>query len=229
MGKENNLFTKTDLIQIILLLITINPLAACTSRIEPVTPTALLPSVNLLPTSTAIAPQVSPTSVVELPADWQVYSDSALGFLISHPPGWQICTTTEHSRSFCISQAGGVGFPVFYVTVTPPGFTNVDASAYNFVAEDIVQAFATLQVGGGLTTGDPNPDFSTYTRLPDVEVSGETGLVVENIRVWEAGSNTKDHRVFVQYGNDLYMIGTYYETPTELKTFQAILATFKFE
>jgi hypothetical protein len=158
-----------------------------------------------------------------------VYTDSALGFSVSHPPDWETCTDTGRSLLFCAPPVGGPSFPTFYVTVIPPGFTNDDASAYNFVAEATVQAFEAQPVGGSHTTGDPAPEFSVYTRLPDVVIGGEAGVVVENVRVWEGEPGTVDRRAFVHHGENLYMIGAYYSTPEELEIFQTIFATFRFE
>lgn len=205
--------------------------AACANPTPPTTPTADLSPAPTFTVEPLSSPPISRTPVVALPADWQSYRDSELGFSLTHPREWEICTTTEHSRLFCDTnnQSGGPSFPLYYVTRTPPNFTNQDASAYNFVTPATIQAFANLKVGASLTSGEPNPEFSTFTRLPDATVNGETALVVENARVWEGGAKTKDRRVFVRHGDDWYMIGTYYESPAELARFEDVLATFRFE
>lgn len=160
----------------------------------------------------------------------QMVSDPAHGYSMVVPPEWEACTMTEYSRVYCAPQAesGDSGFPVFFVSVIPAGFTNDEGSFYNFMPEEIVRRFLTLSVGEALVTGDPNADYSTFTRLLDATVAGETWAVIENTRVWEGGPDTKDRRLLVAHGDETYMVGTSYKTQAELDTFEAVLATFEF-
>ncbi len=100
-----------------------------------VTPVA---SPTVLPADTAPAPTPSPGTAPNTPTSGQTHADPAYGFTLTYPAQWEICQTTEHSRLFCLTQTEprGPGFPVFYVSIIPAGFTNPDASVYNFIAEE---------------------------------------------------------------------------------------------
>ena len=170
------------------------------------------PSGTILPTPTALAG-----------AD-VTYTDAPLGFSVVVPAEWELCQNSGFSRLFCRKQAaaGGPAFPRFYVTVLPLGFTNEDASAYNFLSEEDVKALMALPVGQSFAT-EILPDYSTFTRVPDTTVSGLPAVVVENAKVWEGEADTKDRRVFVKLATSTYMFGTYYRTEAELGEFERVL------
>ena len=161
---------------------------------------------------------------IDYPAGWSTYTDAALGASLAVPLEWEVCQNTGWSRLFCLKQAaaGGPAFPRFYVTVLPQGFTNADASAYNFISEEHVKALMALPVGSSRATNDL-PAYSTFTRLSDTTVSGLPGVVIENPKVWEGGTSTRDRRVLVRVGTSTYMLGTYYETPAQLEEFERVL------
>ena len=187
--------------------------------------------VSLFPTATSAAvPSASLAPVLPgpatAPAGWQQYSDPILQFSMSHPADWQVCSSLEISTVFCGSQAEGASFPTFYVTLIE---LNDLREGYNVLEQDVIQSLAQLDVGQTFTTGDPAPEFSTFTRLPDVQVGGETGIMIENARVWEGNPETKDRRVFVRRGETWFMIGTYYESPEALATFQSVLDSLRFD
>ncbi len=160
----------------------------------------------------------------------QTVSDPVHGYSLALPSEWEACTTTEYSRVYCSPQAelGASGFPALYVSVIPAGFTNDVGSVYNFLPEEAIRSFLALPVGEALATGEPNPEHSTFTRLPDATIAGETWVVIENTGVWEGGPDTKDRRLIVAHGDMTYVVGAYYKTQAELDTFEAILATFAF-
>jgi hypothetical protein len=168
---------------------------------------------------------VAPAIPVSTPGAGTTYPYAALGVSLVIPAEWELCTNTDLSRLFCRKQAelGGPAFPRFYLTVLPSGFTNEDASAYNFISEDVVKAVMGLPVGQSLAT-NALPEYSTFTRLPDTTVGDLPAVVIENARVWEGGPNTKDRRVLVKVGAAIYMLGTYYETTDELAEFEQALA-----
>ncbi len=155
------------------------------------------------------------------PAGGQTYTDGQLGFSLAVPSEWELCQNTGWSRLFCRKQAAAAGpaFPRFYVTALPPGFTNADASAYNFISEEHVKAFMALPANQSFTT-DGTPGYSTFTRLPDTTVDGLPGVVIENSRVWEGNANTRDRRVLVKAATATYMFGTYYVTAAEFEEFE---------
>jgi hypothetical protein len=166
----------------------------------------------------------------DVPTDWLPYADDVFGFSLMHPPSWELTQQTEQSRLFSLKQTElpGPTFPVFYVTVMPEGFTNEQAEAYNFWnAEEVASALA-LEVG---VSGEIHgaPEYNIYTRLRDVTVDGEPGVVVESGHVWEGTSDTIDRRVLVVRNGTTYMLGTYYSTPEELQAFEQVVGTFKFE
>lgn len=165
----------------------------------------------------------------ELPVG-QMVSDLSRGYSMVLPREWEACATTEYSRLFCAPQTGptGPGFPAFYVSVIPAGFTNDDASVYNFLPEEIVRRFLALPVGETLAAGEPNSEYSTFTRLPDATIAGEAWVVIENGRVWEGGPDTKDRRLMMAHGDLTYLVGAYYKTRSELDGLEAILATLVF-
>jgi hypothetical protein len=72
------------------------------------------------------------------------------------------------------------------------------------------------------------PDVDTYTRLPDRMVAGETALVIENSKVWEAPIGTKDRIVIIVTKHTIHLLGMYYETPEQLAMFEQVLDSFQF-
>jgi hypothetical protein len=51
--------------------------------------------------------------------------------------------------------------------------------------------------------------------------------VIENSKVWEAPSGTKDRVVILVTEDITYMLGMNYETPQQLAMFEQILDTFQ--
>jgi hypothetical protein len=160
----------------------------------------------------------------------QTISDPAHDYSMVVPSEWEACTTTEYSRVYCAPQSepGAPGFPVFYVSVIPAGFTNDQGSVYNFMSEEVIRSVLTLPVGEALATDDPSAEYSTFTRLPDVTILGEAWAVIENTRVWEGGPDTKDRRLIARRDDRTCVVGTYYETQADLDIFASVLATLAF-
>jgi hypothetical protein len=110
--------------------------------------------------------------------------------------------------------------------VIPSGFDNADASAYNFLREDALQGLMSMEVGSS-KAAEAIPEYSTFTRLPDLSTGGQNFVVIENSRVWEAPAGVKDRRALLAAGGKIYMLGTYYETAEELAAFEAVLEQFR--
>ncbi|MGE5602992.1 MAG: hypothetical protein ACM30E_08070 [Nitrososphaerales archaeon] len=165
----------------------------------------------------------SPATPTGTPGAGTTYSDAELGFSLAVPAGWRLCQDSGFSRLFCrVPAPSGPVFPRFYVTLLPPGFTNADASAYNFMSEADVAALTALAAGQSYTTAG-TPGYSTFARLPDIVVDERPAVVVENAKVWEGGPGTKDRRVLVKVATGTYMFGTYYQTAEELAEFENAL------
>jgi hypothetical protein len=58
-------------------------------------------------------------------------------------------------------------------------------------------------------------------------VAGLTAGVVENGKVWEAPAEIKDRRALLATDEGLFILGSYYDNPETLETFETILSTFK--
>jgi hypothetical protein len=217
--------------------IAVAPTIAAELTAPPMAEPMSIPAATTVPThtSTAVLPTVAPsdraptvapglTTPPAAPAGWSTYSDAALGVSLAIPPEWELCQNTGQSRLFCLKQAEPTGpaFPRFYVTVLPQGFTNADASAYNFISEEHVKALMALPVGSSRATNDL-PAYSTFTRLADTTVNDLPAVTIENSKVWEGGPDTKDRRALVTVGTSVYMFGTYYETPAQIEAFGRVL------
>lgn len=173
---------------------------------------------------------VSPTPA--LPLGWTRYADEGLGIEYSHPEAWQLTTITDWSRVYSPGPSepnGSLAAPSpFWLTVLGPGFTNEDASAYNFwEAASIAQAWDT-PARGTLVSPHAPEGYNTYTRLPDTAVDGFPAAVLDNPTVWEMPRGTRERRVLVKVGEWTVMFGAYYATPEELATFEQVLASVRF-
>ena len=183
-----------------------------------------LASPSSLPPNTPLA---TATQALATPSAGRRVSDQRFGYSVILPSHWEPCTTTEYSRVYCTPQSGSetFSFPAFYISVIPDGFTNDDGSIYNFVPEEVIRRLLALSVGEALTTDEPNPEHSTFTRLPDAGIAGAIWLVIENARVWEGRPDKKDRRLLLMRDGRTYMIGAYYRTGAELLAFERATAT----
>ena len=175
-------------------------------------------------------PSVRPAETPVIPTDWQRFSDPDWGYAFHFPSWWVECTATQNSHLFCDpgDAANGPVPPAFYMTVMPSGFINEQAEAYNFMPDALVHQATMLGVGESLALPESNPDFFTYTRLPDSRVAGEVGIVIENEHVWEAPLGVHERRVLVVRDEVTYLLGSYYATPADLAVFETVLATVEF-
>lgn len=165
-----------------------------------------------------------------VPSGWQREGDEALDVQFLRPQSWEMCQATELSRLFCEKTSPGespLAPPVFYITLLPPGFMNEDATAYNGWSPDTLAAAFGAEIGGQFTSPHAPAGYNTYTRLPDVTVDGFTGAVVEGEPVWEAPAGTKDRRVLIRLGDAVCVLGTYYVTEAELRTFEQVVTSFQ--
>jgi hypothetical protein len=168
----------------------------------------------------------------QVPDGWQVINDSTRGYSLAYTTKWEICQETKYSRLFCEIQKEPVGMgppPRLYVSAFPTEYTNPDWEVYNFTPAATIRQFLALPVGASMLKepGSPTPDHFTYTRLPDQVFAGQTGLVIENSKVWEMPSGTRDRVIFLSDGGTTYILGMYYETPEQLAMFEQVLDSFQ--
>jgi hypothetical protein len=173
-----------------------------------------------------------PLTGIQVPEGWQALEDSTLGLSLAYPTQWEICQETKYSRAYCEIQAEPEGMgppPRLYVSVYPLDSTNPDWEIYNFTPIETIREFMALPVGESMlkVPGSPTPDYFTYTRLSDQVIAGLNASVIENPKVWEAPSGTKDRVLFILTEDTIYTLGTYYETPEQLAMFEQVLASFQ--
>jgi hypothetical protein len=167
----------------------------------------------------------------QVPQGWKELAVSK-GYSLAYPPEWAECQVTRYSLTFCQVQedSAWMGPPLrLYVSVFPRDHTNADFEVYNFITAESIREFMALPVGGSKLR-EPNamaPDYFTYTHLPDRMVAGWSATVIENSRVWEAPSGTKDRVVFIVTEDTTYMLGMYYESPEQLAMFEQVLDSFQ--
>lgn len=166
---------------------------------------------------------------------WQTYTNEKFGYNVKYPANLEISQmdlqNAPYSAIFNIKQSepGAPGFPVFYVSVIPNGFTNTNSVVYNFLSDDLISSFFSINVGEVKQTQTGTySEFWTYKKLPNTTISGQSGVTIENDKVWEGGDGLKDRRVFVKKNSSTYMIGTYYRTSRELADFQRFMENFSF-
>ncbi len=190
--------------------------------------------------SPSAVPQAAPTGQGltggNLPACWQVFKHAARGYSLTYPLVWVNNQVSQYSQEFNEIQVepAGMGPPLrLYVSVYPKDYTNQDPDVshfvYHFVPLETIREFMALPVGESMLKDPdtPTPDSDTYTRLPDRIVAGETALVIENSKVWEAPTGTKDRIALIEIKGTLYLLGMYYETPEQLAMFEQVLDSFQ--
>ncbi len=167
--------------------------------------------------------------------NWQTYSNEKFSYSVKYPTNLEISQmdlqNAPYSAIFNIKQSepGPSGFPVLYVSVIPNGFTNTNSVVYNFMSDDLVNSFFPMNVGEVKQTQTGTySEFWTYKKLPNTTIAGQSGITIENDKVWEGGDGLKDRRVFVKKNNSTYMIGVYYRTSQELADFQRFMENFSF-
>lgn len=177
-------------------------------------------------------PTPSPSSSPDETANWKTYTNSKYGYSVKYPPNLET-SETPFSALFNTIQTspGAPGFPIYWVSIIPKDF-NDQPEVYNRFAKNILPSLFTMKVSDTIqTAGALNPPYSDYwiyKRLPDTVVDGNVGLVFENNKVWEGGSDLKDRRLLIKKGDLIYMIGTYYTSNKDFSNFQLFLKTFKF-
>lgn len=198
------------------------------------TPTSQPAKVVTLAAPTAEGSALTPTAPIWMlvPDGWQGFYNDYQGYSLAYPPEWGICEELKYSRAFCEFQQkpAGMGPPLrLYVSVYPQEYTDQDGQVNNFTPLESIREFLALKVGASkLRVPDAMaPDYFTYTRLPDRVVAGQTALVIENSKVWEAPTGTKDRVVFIITQGTIYNLGMYYETPEQLAMFEQVLDSFR--
>ena len=173
-----------------------------------------------------------PHAVKLVPGDWQLFYNGAQGYSLAYPMLWALSEETKYSRVFTEIQKepAGMGPPLrLYVSIYPKEYTNQDGGVYFFITSESILEFMTLPVGASrLRELDAMPpDCFNYTRLPDRKLAGQTALVIENSKVWEAPLGTKDRTVILVTAGTTYILGMYYETPEQAAMFEQVLASFQ--
>lgn len=171
-----------------------------------------------------------------IPVGWQLFKHATLGYSLIYPLIWANNQVSWYSQEFTEIQqeASGVGPPLrLYVSVYPKDYTNQNTDAnhfvYHFIPFETIQEFMALPVGEAMLK-EPDavpPGAFTYTRLPDRKVAGETALVIENPKVWEAPIGTKDRIVIFVTKDTIQLLGMNYETPEQLAMFEQVLDNFQ--
>lgn len=177
--------------------------------------------VPITPTPTLVAAQ--PTAET----GWTRYTDNIYRYVVSYPSTLEVDDSPPNSTIFSVKGQGGPAFPTFYISVIPKGFTNPDATAYNFIPDSTIAKMAAAKIGDTITVDNMPPDFNTFQRRSDVSVAGHQGIVVDTPNVWEGTPYLMDRRVFVTVGDVNYEFGTYYKTPTDLDQFNKFVASFQ--
>lgn len=180
----------------------------------------------------APAAEALPHTVKMVPEGWQLFYNDAQSYSLGYPTIWAVSEELRYSRVFVEIQKepAGIGPPVrLYVSVFPKEYDDQDGGVYNFITSESIRTFMALPVGASrLKELDAMPpDSFTYTRLPDRNLAGRTTLVIENSKVWEAPSGTKDRLVILVTEDTTYMFGMYYETPQQLAMFEQVLDSFQ--
>ena len=163
-----------------------------------------------------------------VPKGWQPFNNGAQGYSLAYPIIWAVSEETKYSRVFneIQQEPAGVGPPLrLYVSVYPNEYANQNGGVYSFITSESIRAFMALPVGASrLKELDAvAPDYFLYTRLPDRKFAGQTALVIENSKVWEAPPGTKDRVVILVTASTTYVLGMYYETPQQLEMFEQVL------
>lgn len=192
-------------------------------------------------TSQTPTSQPSPTSIAQPTTssvdkeNLETYTNSKFNYSVKYPSNLELSQidlqNAPYSAIFNIKQTepGPVGFPSLYISVIPDGFTNTGSVVYNFMPADVINSFYTMSVGDVKQTQTGTySEFWTYKKLQNTTVAGQKGIVIENSKVWEGGNGLVDRRVYIKKNGYTYMIGTYYQTPQELNTFQNFLSNFTF-
>ena len=158
---------------------------------------------------------------------WKTYRNTKYNYSVLYPRNLQATDETPFSSLFNIVQTepGPLGFPIFYISVIPNGFTNNDSSVYNFIDDNTIKKFNELKKDQTLNLSEASPGFE-FTRLEDIIIENQKAIVMENKKPWEYPG--KDRRIFINKNNLTYEIGTYYQTQNEFNNFLAFLSTFKF-
>jgi hypothetical protein len=173
-----------------------------------------------------------PETGAQVPDGWQIFSDPTFGYSVAFPKEWEKCTETRYSHLFCEIQKEPAGMgppPRLYISVIPQDYTNEDFEVYNFMPFETIREFLSIPVGESRLKepGAIPPEYFTYTRLPDQTVAGWKAAVIENSRVWEAPSGTRDRVYLIDTDDAIYMIGQYYMTPEQLDTMEKVLDSFR--
>ena len=183
-------------------------------------------------------PTITPVSA--LPSGWETYTNQGgCGYAISHPSSMDGASQGDFNWLLTPTAAdpGGPIANFIYISVIPDDLPQ-DAgpgTIYNYDPAE-TQALMDLQVGESLALRD-DPAFSpwfTYTRLPDVTISGQPAQAYENTQPWEFPPGTREIRYYLKANGCTYMIGGYLTTAgsgqpgiIDEELFDQILATFR--
>ena len=181
------------------------------------------------PSSTIIpSPQASPTPNVQSKENYKIYTNSRYYYTAQFPSSLAVTETINQlSALFDIDtdQLAAPGVPVEYVSVIPQGFNN-NPQVYNRLSEEAIDSFYKLAFGETKNICPNDSEYCNYKRFPDMTVSGESALVVENPNVF--GGYHRNRVVIIKRNSYVYLIGTYHSTDTDLDEFNQFLSTFRF-
>lgn len=163
--------------------------------------------------SSNITPTPNPT------INWKTFTNQKYSYSIKYPGNLTVNeqNTYYHYVEFRLPNGadGSVYIAPYLVSVIPETFTASDPAAYNYMTSDVINSFFSMKSGE-----IKKIDTSTFTKLPDTTVGGQTGIAVN---VTATGTNQK--RVYIKHNGNIYMI-TDNNNPSA--NFQNFLSTFKF-
>ena len=106
----------------------------------------------------------------------------------------------------------------------------MDGQTYNEISTNLIDRISKLELSETIETQKSSypTNYWIFKRVPDLRVSNQNALTIENDNIWEGEKGMKDIRVFIKNNGIYFELGAYYKTPEELMIFKAFLSTFKF-
>jgi len=179
-------------------------------------------------------PQVSPEN--DIPNGWKTYTPENNTFEISYPPELEVSSNGEYSILITKKESqpdfGHANF--IYVSVIPDSeITAGDGQIYNYNKEQF-ETLINIEEGEHVSLSqNDNPDLSewfTYTRLPNVIISGNDFKVFSNSKPWEFPSEITEFRyIGGPIKGNTFILGGYvvdYSGSITYDILQAVLQTF---
>lgn len=173
-------------------------------------------------------PESTNQTTVSRNADSKTYTNKTYHYSVSYP-GYLGLTDTPYTAVFQEkqSQFARADFPAMYISSIPAGFTD-NKKIYNFMPLDVIEKLFSASINEGVQIA-PGEDakYWTYTKLATLQVSGESGIIIQNNNV-EHSEGDVNRMILVRKNGVTYIIGSYYKTQQELDDFYHFLSSFHF-